>query len=193
MFDKGVITESTSPWASPVVLVRKKDNTTRFCIDYRKLNSVTKIDSYPLPRIADCFDSLSGSKMFSTMDLASGYWQIKVRKEDQPKTAFVTKTGLFQFSVLPFGLVNAPSCFEKCMETILRGLQWQTCLIYLDDIIVFSKTFDVHLKRLSEVLDRIKAAGLKLKPSKCFLLQRSVVFSRTHGIRSGRLYRSRKD
>lgn len=176
MLEKGVIRESTSPWASPVVLVKKRDSTTRFCIDYRKLNAVTKFDSYPLPRIADCFDALGGSKLFSVMDLASGYWQIKVKKEDQAKTAFVTKSGLYEFSVLPFGLTTAPSTFERCMETILRGLQWQTCLVYLDDVIVFSKTFEEHLKRLDDVLRRIKDAGLKLKPSKCSFIQSRVSF-----------------
>lgn len=176
MLKKGVIRESTSPWSSPVVLVRKKDGSVRFCIDYRQLNSVTVKDSYPLPRIEDCFDALAGATLFSTMDLASGYWQIKMHPDDQLKTAFVTKSGLYHFTVLPFGLVNAPSTFERCMETVLRGLQWQTCLLYLDDIIVFAKSLDQHLVRLKEVLQRIKAAGLKLNPPKCNLLQTSVPF-----------------
>ena len=176
MLERGIIKESTSPWAAPIVLVRKKDNSTRFCIDYRKLNAVTQKDSYPLPRIQDCLDSLGGSKYFSSMDLASGYWQIPVREEDKPKTAFVSKSGLYEFQFMPFGMVNAPSTFERCMETILRGLHWKTCLIYLDNIIVFSETIEEHLSRLTEVLTRIRDAGLKLKTSKCHFFKREVVF-----------------
>ena len=118
----GVIQPSTSPWASPVCLVKKKDGSTRFCIDYRKVNECTVKDSYPLPLINDCLDSLSDSCIYSTMDLASGYWQIKVKESDRPKTAFVTKSGLWEFLVPPFGLSNAPSTFERCMETVLNGL-----------------------------------------------------------------------
>ena len=110
------------------------------------------------------------------MDLASGYWQIPVREEDKPKTAFVSKSGLYEFQFMPFGMVNAPSTFERCMETILRGLHWKTCLIYLDDIIVFSETIEEHLSRLTEVLTRIRDAGLKLKTSKCHFFKREVVF-----------------
>ena len=176
MLKKGAIRESNSPWSSPVVLVRKKDGSTRFCVDYRRLNEVTRTDSYPLPRMEDCLDSLAGAKYFSTVDMASGYWQIKVKDKDQEKTAFVTKSGLYEFIVMPFGLVGAPSTFERCMEKILRHLQWQTCLVYLDDIIVFSKDFTEHLHRLEQVLQRIQEAGLKLKPSKCHLFQKQVSF-----------------
>ena len=176
MLEKDVIQESNSPWGSPIVLVKKKDGTTRFCIDYRKLNLVTKGDCYPLPRMDDCFDSLSGAKWFSTLDLASGYWQIPVHPKDREKTAFISKSGLYEFKVLPFGLSNAPSTFERCMESVLRNLQWQTCLIYLDDIIVFGKTFEEHIERLREVLCRLQQAGLKLKPSKCRLFKKSVLF-----------------
>ena len=176
MLELGVIRPSTSPWASPVVLVRKKDGSTRFCVDYRSLNKVITKDCYPLPRIDDCIDSLSTSVYFSSMDLASGYWQLPVREEDKPKTAFVTKSGLYEFNVMPFGLTNAPSTFERCMESILRGCQWKTCLIYLDDVIVFGKTFQEHVERLSEVLSKLQHAGLKLKPSKCHFFRKSVVF-----------------
>ena len=124
----------------------------------------------------DCFDTLGGSQYFSTMDLASGYWQLKVKEEHREKTAFVTKSGLYEFVVLPFGLVGPPSTFERCMETVLRHLQWQTCLVYLDDIIVFSKNFSEHLCRLEQVCERIQQAGLKLKPSKCKLFQQQVTF-----------------
>ena len=176
MLKKGAIRESNSPWSSPVILVRKKGGSTHFCVDYRRLNEVTRTDSYPLPRMEDCLDSLAGAKYFSTVDMASGYWQIKVKDKDQEKTAFVTKSGLYEFVVMPFGLVGAPSTFERCIEKILRHLQWQTCLVYFDDIIVFSKDFTEHLHRLEQVLQRIQEAGLKLKPSKCHLFQKQVSF-----------------
>ena len=176
MLDLGVIRPSISPWASAVVLVKKKDGSTRFCIDYRSLNKVVVKDCYPLPRVDDCLDSLSCSNYFSCMDLASGYWQLPVHEDDKPKTAFVTKSGLYEFNVLPFGLTNAASTFERCMESVLRGCQWKTCLIYLDDVIVFSRSFTEHIQRLSEVLEKLQDAGLKLKPSKCHFFQKSVVF-----------------
>ena len=172
----GVIQESTSPWASPMVFVRKKDGTTRPCVDYRKLNDVTRRDAYPLPRVDDCLDCLSGAKIFSTLDLQSGYWQIEMKEEDRPKTAFVTRSGLYEYITMPFGLCNAPSTFERCMELILKGLQWRTLLIYLDDIIIMSSTFSEHIERLDEVLRRLGTAGLKLKPSKCELFQTEVLF-----------------
>ena len=176
MLKHGLIQPSTSPWSSPVVLVKKKDNSVRFCVDYRRLNEITRKDSYPLPRIDDSLDALGGSKWFSTLDLASGYWQVKMHPEDAEKTAFATPQGLFEFTVMPFGLVNAPATFERLMEVTLSGLHWQTCLIYLDDIIVFGVDFDEHFDRLTEVLERIKGAGLKLSPKKCQLFQRKVEF-----------------
>lgn len=127
MLKRGVIEECSSPWSSPVVLVKKKDGTTRFCIDYRKLNNVTIKDAYPLPRIDDSLDQLSGTKYFSTLDLNAGYWQVEMADKDRAKTAFVTRKGLYSFKVMPFGLCNAPATFERLMESVLRGLQWQQC------------------------------------------------------------------
>ncbi len=176
MLEKGIIRMSTSLWASPIALVKKKKGEVSFCIDYRHLNEVTIKDSYPLPRIEDCLDALVGAKFFSSMDLASGYWQIPVKEEDKEKTAFVSKSGLLEFNMMPFGLTNAPGTFERAMEAILQGLQWQTCLIYLDDIIVFGKTVDEAMQRLRDVLDRVEKANLKLKPSKCYFLQEEVLF-----------------
>lgn len=148
MLQKKVIEHSSSPWSSPVVLVKKQDGSWRFCVDYQRLNSVTRKDAYPLPRIDDTLDALQGSCFFSSMDLRSGYWQIPVANADKPKTAFITPSGLYHFNVMPFGLCNAPATFERMMDTLLRGLTWNVCLCYLDDIVVFSTTFDEHLHRL---------------------------------------------
>ncbi|KAK8786810.1 hypothetical protein V5799_023415 [Amblyomma americanum] len=167
MLNDGIIQPSNSPWSSPVVLVKKKDGTLRFCVDYRKLNSVTKKDVYPLPCIDDSLDRLRQAKYFSSVDLRSGYWQIEVDERDREKTAFVTPDGLYEFRVLPFGLCCAPATFQRMMDTVLTGLKWQTCLVYLDDVIIFSTTFSEHLQRLRVVLEAVLSAHLTLKPQKC--------------------------
>ena len=173
---QGCIRPSHSPWASPIVLVKKKTGEIRPCVDYRRLNAVTETDAFPLPRTQDCLDAIEGATWFSTLDLTSAYNQVPVKKEDIPKTAFVTKYGLFEYVTMPFGLKNSPACFERCVELALAGLQWVKCLIYLDDVIIFSKSFDEHVHRLKEVLDRIKSSNLKLKPSKCHLFKKEVEF-----------------
>ena len=129
-----------------------------------------------MPRIQDCLDAVAGSQLFSTFDLTSGYFQIPLKKEDIPKNAFVCKYGHFEMTRMPFGLNNSASTFQRIMELALQGLQWITGLIYIDDIIVFGRNFDEHLARVAQVLDRLKEAGLKLKPEKCHMLQREVVF-----------------
>ena len=171
-----IIEPSISPWASPIVLVRKKDGSPRFCVDYRKLNAATIKDSYPLPRVDDILDSLSGSQWFSTLDLRSGYWQVEVDPADKEKTAFTTPYGLYQFKVMPFGLCNAPSTFQRLMELVLAGLHWETCLIYLDDVVVFGRTWEEHMFRIREVLSRLLQANLKLNPEKCQFFKKSVTF-----------------
>lgn len=176
MLEHGIIEPSKSAWSSPIVLVEKKDHTTRFCLDYRALNEITQKDSYPLPRIDDCFDALGGTTWFSSIDLQSGYWQVAMNPDDAPKTAFTCTSGLFQFRVLPFGVCNGPPTFQRLMEHVLSGLQWKICLLYLDDIIVFSKTFEQHVEQLSQVLTRIAEAGLKVAPKKCHFFQAQVNF-----------------
>ncbi|MES9883150.1 MAG: reverse transcriptase domain-containing protein, partial [Sedimenticola sp.] len=176
MLDNGIIEPSISPWASPIVLVDKKDGTTRFCVDYRALNQCTRKDSYPLPRAQDCFDAMGGTNWFSSIDLQSGYWQVAMDPSDADKTAFTCPLGLYQFRVLPFGLCNGPPTFERLMEHVLSGLQWTICLLYIDDVVTFSKTFDEHIDRLSQVLTRISNAGLKVSPKKCHFFQKEIHF-----------------
>ena len=164
MLRDDVIQPSSSPWASPIVLATKKDGSPRFCVDYRKLNEVTQKDAYPLPQIDETLETLAESQLFSTLDLASGYWQVELGSVDRQKTAFCTAEGLYKFKVMPFGLCNAPATFERLMSMVLSGLQWSSCLVYLDDIIVMGKTFEEHLKNLDLVFSRIRDTGLKSKP-----------------------------
>ena len=166
MLNRGIIQPSVSPWSSPIILVKKKDGTDRFVVDFRRLNSVTRKDSYHLPRIDDALDALNGTKYFSTMNLLSGYWQVEMSPESREHTAFITYGGLNEFLVVPFGLTNAPSTYQRLMECVLRNLTYKICLIYLDDILVYSKTFEEHLSHLRQVFDRLRHANLRLKPSK---------------------------
>ena len=176
MQKQGIIQKSTSPWASPIVLVRKKNGKVRPCIDYRRLNAVTTPDAFPLPRVQDCLDAVRGSVYFSTFHITSGYHQVPVKKTDIPKTAFITKFGLYEFKTMPMGLNTASATFQRLMELILQGLNWSNCIIYLDDIVVYGTTLEQHLQRVDQVLLRIQDSGMKLKPNKCHLLQESVNF-----------------
>ena len=176
MLTGGHIEASDSPWSSLVVLVTKKDGGTRFCVDYRQLNDATIKDAYPLPRIDDTLDMLAGKQWFSTLDLASGYWQVSLSQAARAKTAFATHSGLFQFRVMPFGLCNAPATFERLMDRVLQGLRWSRCLVYLDDIISFGGTFSDALSNLTLIFERLRSYGLQLKSSKCHLFRASVPF-----------------
>ena len=162
MLDSGIIEKSTSEWASPIVLVKKKDGTLRMCVDYRRLNSVSQVDAYPMPRIDDLIDGLGQARFISTLDLTKGYWQMPVAEEDRHKTAFTTPIGLFQFRVMPFGLSGAPASFQRMID----GLQDYSAA-YLDDLVVFSSTWEDHLRQVREILQCLRQAGLTAKPGKC--------------------------
>lgn len=174
LLESQVIRESSSPYASPIVLVRKKNGSLRLCVDYRLLNSKTRKDALPLPRIEESLDALSGARWFSTIDLASGYNQVPVKEQDRPKTAFCTPFGLFEFNRMPFGLCNAPGTFQRLMQRMFGDQQGQSLLLYLDDIIIFSSSVDQHLQRLETVLDRLQKEGLKAKLEKCAFFQQKV-------------------
>ena len=167
MLEQGVIQPSNSPWASPIVLVKKKDGSFRFCVDYRKLNTVTRRDAHPLPRVDDLLDSLQGACMFSTLDLRSGYWQISMEPKDREKTAFITPDGLWEFVRMPFGVSNGCATFQRATEIILSGLNYETCLCYFDDVIIPSNSLEQQCKRLTLVLERFRKHNLRVKASKC--------------------------
>lgn len=172
----GIIEESSSPYASPIVLVRKKNGDLRMVVDYRRLNNLTKKDAYPLPRIEETFTLLSGSKWFTVLDLKSGYYQLEVEPSDRPKTAFTTPFGTWQFRRMPQGLTNSPATFQRTMEKVMAGLNLQEVITFLDDLIVFSDSLEQHEERLMKVLKRIADFGLKLSPSKCKFFQTKVKY-----------------
>ena len=177
MEEIGAIQRSNSPWASPVVLVRKKDGSLRFCIDLRKLNSRTIKDAYSLPRIEESLDCLNSACIFSSLDLKSGYWQVELDDDSVPLTAFtVGPLGLYECVRMPFGLTNAPATFQRLMESCLGELHLNWCIIYLDDIIIHSRTPEEHLVRLEGVFSRLRAAGLKLKPKKCAFFKDRITY-----------------
>ena len=165
---RGIIEPSLSEWPAPIVAVGKKDGTLRLCVDYRQLNSVTWADPYPMPRIDELLDGIGQAQYITTLDLTRGYWQVPVAEESRPKTAFTTPMGLYQFTVMPFGLCGAPATLQCLMDWLLRGLE-SNVAAYLDDIVIFSNSWEEHRDHIRTVLNRLKEAGLTLKLHKCHL------------------------
>lgn len=174
LLEAGIIRESQSPFASPIVVVKKKNGDVRLCVDYRKLNMQTIKDAYALPNLEESFSALSGSQWFSVMDLKSGYYQIEMEESDRAKTAFVCPLGFWEWNRMPQGITNAPSTFQRLMEKCMGDLNLREVLVFLDDIIVFSETLEEHEARLTHVLNRLRENGLKLSPGKCSFFQTSV-------------------
>jgi hypothetical protein len=165
--EKAYIRPSTSPWVAPVPFVEKKDGTRRMCIDYQALNEVTIKNKYPLPRIEDLFDQLRGASMFSKIDLRSGYHQLRIRPSDIPKTAFITKYGLYEFTVMSFGLTNAPAFFMNLMNSVFMDYLDKFVVVFIDDILIYSQSEAEHVDHLKMVLQRLREHQLYAKLSKC--------------------------
>jgi len=173
---EGIVRPSQSEWSSNIVLVRKKDGSHRMCVDYRNLNSVTRKDVYPLPRIDDILDTLRGMKYFCVIDQANAYHAVEIEEEDKSKTAFASPTGLFEFNRLAFGLCNSPATYQRLVDVLMSGLQWQVCLTYLDDLLIFAKNHTEMLDRLRQVLNRLSRGGLKLRLEKCRFFQKKLKY-----------------
>ena len=186
MLDAGVIQPSNSPWFNAVVLVRKKDGLLCFCIDFRKLNSLTVKDSHPLPHICETLESLTGATHYLTFDMNSGFWQVPMDEESKQYMAFMLDSmGLYECESMPFGLCNAPPTFQRLMLNCLGELNLTYCLIYLDDVIVFSWTEEEHLEMMHVVFDRLREHGLKLKPSKCDVFKMEINYLAHHVSKKG--------
>jgi len=167
MLRQGIIEPSDSPWSSPIVVIRKKDDKHRFCIDFRRVNEVTHRDAYPLPQVTATLDKLRGARYLSTLDLRNGYWQVPLTPGSRPVTAFtVPGKGLFQFRIMPFGLHSAPATFQRLLDTVLGPELEPHVFVYLDDIIIISRTFSEHLELLAETFRRLREARLRLNPEK---------------------------
>ena len=186
MLDAGVIQPSNSPWCNAVVLVRKKDGSLHFCIDFRKLNALTVKDSHPPPCICETLESLAGAAHYSTFDMNSGFWQVPMDEESKQYTAFtLSSMGLYECKSMPFGLCNAPPTFQRLMQNCLGELNLTYCLIYLDNVIIFSQTEEEHLERMCVVFDHLHEHGLKLKPSKCDVFKMEINYLAHHVNKKG--------
>jgi hypothetical protein len=185
LLNKNFIRRSKSPYSSSVVCVRKKDGTMRLCVDYRALNKKTIQDKHPIPRIQETLDNLGGNSWFSTLDQGKAYHQGFVSQDSQPFTALVTPWGLYEWVRIPFGLTNAPASFQRFMEGCLGDLRDQICIPFLDDIIIFSKSFEEHIEHVRLVLQKLQQHNVKLKPGKCKIIQASSIVSWENSIRKG--------
>ena len=174
MLEAGVIEQTVSPYASPIVLVKKRDGTDRFCIDFRRLNRITVFDAEPMPTADDIFAKLRYDTFFSKLDLSKGYWQIPMRPEDKPKTAFVTQDGIYQFRKMPFGLVNATATFNRLMRRVLCDLT--NADSFVDDVLAHTENWDAHVETLRRLFERLSEAQLNLRPSKCCIGYKSLDF-----------------
>ena len=193
MLDAGVVQLSNSPWCNTVVLVRKKDGSLHFCIDFRRLNTLTVKDSHPLPHICETLESLARAAHYSTFDLNSGFWQVPMDEESKQYTAFTLGSmSLYECESMPFGLCNAPPTFQRLMQNCLGELNLTYCLIYLDDVIVFSEMPEEHLQRMSVVFDCLREHGLKLKPSKCDVFKSEINYL-THPVSQKGVLPSKKN
>ena len=169
-----------------MLLAPKKDGNLRFCVDFRRLNALTIPDTYPLPRMEDCIDSLRKARLFTTMDALWGYWQVPIAERDLDKTTFTSHLGTFRYKRMPFGLRNAPATFQRALDIILSGVRWKTCRVYIDGVVIFSKKEEEHFARASHVLTLLEEAGVKLKLKKCFFFHQRVKYL-GHVITPGRL------
>ena len=176
MFKNGIIRKSSGPWASPVVIVEKKDGSKRFCVDYRQINDITITDAHPIPRIDDLLEQFREANWFSSLDLASGYWQIEMDEKDREKTAFTCHLGLFEFNVMPFGLKNAPPTFQRMMNEILGDWLDEFVVVYIDDIMIYSGTFEEHMEHIERVLNKLKECNLMIKLKKCRWCEQNIEF-----------------
>jgi len=175
-----------------VVIVPKKNDKARFCVDYRRLNNITKKDAYPLPRMEHFFDSLEDVQVFTSLDCTAWYWQVPLRMEDQEKTAFTTHCGTYHCLSMPFGLTNAPATFQRALDIILSGLKWRICLVYLDDVIIFSANAEQHFKDVDTVLHRLREAGVTLNLEKYTWFSDEVEYL-GHIVRPGQLHVHKKN
>ena len=176
LLNQGIIEPCSSPWLSPLILVPKPDGSTRVVIDYRKINTKIKYDSHPLPRIDSCLEALANNKYFSSLDMKQAFHQIGISEKDKPKTAFSFGSNTYMYTRMPFGMSTCPAVFERLMEKCFAGLAYNICLIYLDDLLCYSKSFDDHLLHLDKMFQRVRDANLKLSPNKCNFFQKIVSF-----------------
>ena len=186
MRDAGVIEPPTSKWASLIALVPKKDGFLRFCVDYRGPKAKTGPDAYPLSIIGDRLDSLGDAEIFPPLDCNAGYWQVPYAPKERHKTTFTSYLGTFRYTRRPFGLCNTPATFQRSLDIVLSGVRWQSCLIYLEDVIEFSRTTDEHLRHIDKILTMIRRAGITLKLTKCSFFQPKVDYL-GHVITPGKL------